>query len=68
MKKRVKGNHIVELTQNGIPSTWFVVTKEIEMQVCFSLAILNLGAISLPQGMFLNWRSPPIAAWGNEAR
>ncbi|XP_065060085.1 uncharacterized protein LOC135687459 [Rhopilema esculentum] len=33
MKKRYKGNSLVELTQNGIPSLWFVVTKETEINI-----------------------------------
>ena len=33
MKKRKKGKHLVELTQNGLPTTWFVFTKEIKMAV-----------------------------------
>ena len=33
MKRRSKGENIVELTQNGLPSTWFVFTKEISISV-----------------------------------
>ena len=33
MNRRSKGENIVELTQNGLPSTWFVFTKEISISV-----------------------------------
>ena len=35
MKRRLKGENIVELSQNGLPSTWYLFTKEIS--ICVSI-------------------------------
>ena len=39
MKRKLKGENIVELTQNGLPTTWFVFTKEISISVSIFVAL-----------------------------